>query len=49
MTVDITLQYFDGCSNWEVADRDLKEAIRLLDLDTEISCCGAMTPASLPI
>ncbi len=40
MTVDITLQYFDGCPNWEVADRDLKEAIRLLDLDTEISYQG---------
>ena len=37
MPIDITLQYFDGCPNWQLADRDLKEAIRLLDLDTEIS------------
>lgn len=36
MPVEITLQYFEGCPHWELADRDLKEAIRLLHLDTEI-------------
>jgi hypothetical protein len=35
--VTITLQYFDGCPNWQLADRDLKEAIRRLDLDADIS------------
>lgn len=37
MAVEITLQYFDGCPNWQLADRDLREAIRLLHLDAEVS------------
>lgn len=37
MPLDITLQYFDDCPNWELADRDLKEAIRLLHVDADIS------------
>ena len=27
--MDITLQYFDGCPNWQVADRRLLEALEL--------------------
>lgn len=37
MPVIIALQYFDACPHWRLADHDLKEAIRLLDLDAEIS------------
>lgn len=37
MPIDITLQYFDDCPNWRLADRDLKDAIRLLDLDADIT------------
>ena len=37
MPIDITMQYFDDCPNWRQADRDLKDAIRLLNLDADIT------------
>nr|MBA2601692.1 thioredoxin family protein [Actinomycetota bacterium] len=32
----ITLRYFDGCPNWEVARRRLQEAIGLVDFATDV-------------
>lgn len=36
MTVSVTLRYFDGCPNWELAKRDLEEAARGLDIDLRV-------------
>ena len=37
MRIPITLQYFDGCPNWERAEKDLKAAIELVGLDVAIT------------
>lgn len=37
MPLNITVQYLDDCPNWQLADRDIREAIRLLGLDADIS------------
>jgi hypothetical protein len=37
MPLEVTLQYFDDCPNWQLAERDLKEAIRQLDLDADVT------------
>ena len=37
MKVPITLQYFDGCPNWMQAEKDLKSAIEIVNLDVEIN------------
>jgi hypothetical protein len=31
--VDVTVLYFDGCPNWQVADERLREALKLADRD----------------
>lgn len=31
--MDITLQYFDGCPSWRLADRRLREALREVGAD----------------
>lgn len=35
-TLNIALQYFDGCPNWKQADADLRALIGELGLSTEI-------------
>lgn len=34
--MDITLQYFDGCPNWRVADRRLVEAMELAGVSASV-------------
>lgn len=36
MAIDITLQYFDGCPNWKVAEKEIREAVDGLGIDAEI-------------
>lgn len=32
----VTIRYFDGCPNWEVADARLREALLTADADAEV-------------
>jgi hypothetical protein len=34
--MEITLQYFDDCSNWKITDRDLKELITKQNLNIDV-------------
>ncbi len=36
MAIDITLQYFDGCPNWKIVDREISEAIDNLGISAEV-------------
>lgn len=36
MTTAITIQYFDGCPNWQIAESDLKRAIERTGVDAEL-------------
>ena len=37
MSITITLQYFGGCPNWQIAEREIWEAVRKAGLEAEVS------------
>ena len=35
--MEVTIRYFDGCPNWRAADDKLREALRTVGVDAEVT------------